>query len=137
MKLIDRYEFTNGRAFETYYLDAADTHRYDVAECDVVGLRRVGDDNDLMTVMRPDEALIQARMLIDAVHRATSGFEIKLYESDAGEHREVFHAGAKPLAMSLVDDLEEMDHATAESEKEGVEEGETESRQQGDQQAQR
>lgn len=78
MKLLDRYEFTNGKAFESYLLEAADTARYNVPECDVIGLRRVGDDNDLMSVMRPDEALIQARMLIDAVNQVTSGYEIEL-----------------------------------------------------------
>lgn len=138
MKLIDRYEFTNGKAFETWYLEAADTQHHEVPECDVIGLRLL-DPNGPVTpplrVMRPDEALIQARMLIDAVHKATSGFEIKLYESHNGERREVFRA--KLFATGLVEDLEEVDHAAAEGEKEGVEEGETESRQQGNQQAQR
>lgn len=93
MKLLDKYEFTNGKVFESYLLEAADIARYNVPECDVIGLRRVGDDNDLMSVMRPDEALIQARMLIDAVNRVTSGYEIGL-KSD------------KPLATELVNDLE-------------------------------
>lgn len=73
---IKRHEFINGKLFETYLLEAQDIARYAVPECDVIGLRRVGDDNDLMTVMRPDEALIQARMLVDAVIRVTGGYEI-------------------------------------------------------------
>lgn len=81
MKLIDRYEFTNGKRFETYYLDANDCFLNDVPECDVIGLLRVGEDVR-MTIMRPDEALIQARMLIDAVYKATSGYEIELKPSD-------------------------------------------------------
>lgn len=105
MKLLDKYEFTNGKAFETYLLERQDTARYNVAECDVIGLRRVGDDNDLMTVMRPDEALIASRMLIDAVQKMTEGYEIKLYESHAGDRKEVFRASSQPLAMDLVDDL--------------------------------
>lgn len=81
MKLIDRYEFTNGKSIETYYLDANDTFLNNAPECDVIGLLRVGEDVR-MTLMRPDEALIQARMLIDAVHKATSGYEIELQPSD-------------------------------------------------------
>lgn len=75
MKLIDRYEFTNGKAFETYYLSPADTGRLEKPECDVIGLRRVADSlPDTMAIMRPDEALIQARMLIDAVNKVTEGY---------------------------------------------------------------
>lgn len=86
MKLLDRHEFTNGVLFETYLLEKQDTARYEVAECDVIGLRRVGDDSDLMSVMRPDEALIQARMLIDAVEKVTERYEIGLKnDSDEGE----------------------------------------------------
>lgn len=109
MKLIDRYEFTNGKAFETRYLERADTDRLQLPECDVIGFY-YGDDNDgHMRVMRPDEALIQARMLIDAVHAATSGYEVKLYESRDGERKEVFRAESKPLSMELVEDLEGKD----------------------------
>lgn len=80
MKLIDRYEFTNGKRFETYYLDANDTYLNDAPECDVIGLLRVGerDSDTRMTLMRPDEALIQARMLIDAVQAVTEGYAIGL-----------------------------------------------------------
>lgn len=136
MKLLDRYEFTNGKVFESYLLEAADIARYNVPECDVIGLRRVGDDNDLMSVMRPDEALIQARMLIAAVDKVTSGYEIGLKQSQStGTTPDLdglypkyncpacgdwFHMPwkfckcvqeSKPLAMELVDDLKEMDHA--------------------------
>lgn len=81
MKLIDKYEFTNGKLFETYLLEQQDVARFNIPECDVIGLRRVGDDNDLMSVMRPDEALIQARMLVDAVRKVTGGYEIELEPS--------------------------------------------------------
>lgn len=37
MKLIDRHEFTNGKAFEIYYLDAEDIARHNLPECDVIG----------------------------------------------------------------------------------------------------
>jgi hypothetical protein len=103
MKLIDRYEFTNGRAFEVYYLEPADIRRFDVPECDVIGLRRVSEKDDRTTVMRPDEALVQARLLIDAVHRVSEGYAVGVPRVD---HATVGH---KPLAMELVDDLKEAD----------------------------
>lgn len=83
MKLIDRYDFTNDRSFITYYLSPADTARMRVADCDVIGLRRriigtteSGESEGPMTVMRPDEALIMARMLIDAVSKVTEGYTV-------------------------------------------------------------
>lgn len=85
MKLLQRHEFTNGKLFETYLLEAQDIARYAVPECDVIGLRRVGDDNDLMTVMRPDEALIQARMLVDAVRLITGEYYIELAQTKNDE----------------------------------------------------
>lgn len=77
MKLIDRYEFTNGKAFETYYLDANDTFLCNVPECDVIGFKTCSDNGTgRLLFMRPDEALIQARMLIDAVRRVTEGYAV-------------------------------------------------------------
>lgn len=77
MKLLTCHEFTNSALLETYYLSPADQARFSVPECDVIGLRRVtAQGNDSMTVMRPDEALIMARMLIDAVREVTEGYEI-------------------------------------------------------------
>lgn len=91
MKLLDRYEFTNGRAFETYYLDADDTFNHDAPECDVIGFRTYDEDGGKrVLLMRPDEALIQARMLIDAVRQVTEGYTVSLYESHNGERKEVF-----------------------------------------------
>lgn len=89
MKLLDRYEFTNGKRFETYYLDANDTYLNDAPECDVIGLLRVGEDVR-MTLMRPDEALIQARMLIDAVRQVTEGYAI--FAPVNGDNQQVFAA---------------------------------------------
>lgn len=94
MRLIDRYEFTNGRLFETYLLEPADTARFNVPECDVIGLRRVKDEDDRMAVLRPDEALIQARMLVAAVEKVTGGYRVEL-KSDT-----------EPLVTELVEDLE-------------------------------
>lgn len=76
MKLIDRYEFTNGKSFETYYLDTNDTYLNDAPECDVIGFAMKGELKQSFVVMRPDEALIQARMLIDAVRQMTEGYTV-------------------------------------------------------------
>ena len=81
MKLLSRHEFTNSALLETYYLSRADQGRFNVPECDVIGLRRVSaDGEDRTTVMRPDEALIIARMLVDAVLELTLTYGI---DSDA------------------------------------------------------
>lgn len=78
MKLLERHQFTNNKAFETYLLEATDTERLQIASDDVIGFRRVAESlPDVMAVLRPDEALIQARMLINAVHQVTSGYEIE------------------------------------------------------------
>lgn len=78
MKLIDRYTFTNGKAFETWYLDAEDLARHEMPECDVIGLRRVINESERehVTFMRPDEALILARLLIGAVHQVSEGYRV-------------------------------------------------------------
>lgn len=76
MKLLDRYEFTNGKAFETRYLDADDLRRLRLPACDVIGFYYGGDNDGHLRVMRPDEALIQARMLIDAVRQVTEGYTV-------------------------------------------------------------
>ena len=77
MKLLDRHEFTNGKAFETYYLDADDIARHNLPECDVIGFcyddERKGTQ---LVAMRPDEALIQARMLVDAVRKVSESYEV-------------------------------------------------------------
>jgi hypothetical protein len=76
MKPIGRYNFTNDKSFETYYLSKDDAVRLNVPECDAIGLRRVADDDSHWTYMRPDEALILARLLIDAVHQTCDGFTV-------------------------------------------------------------
>lgn len=121
MRLIDKYEFTNGALFETYLLERQDVARYNVPECDVIGLRRVNGEDDRMVVLRPDEALIQARMLIDAVNKVTSGYEIEL-KSPVRRSIDGRAYPSQPLAMELVDDLQEVDRATPKGEKERVKE---------------
>ena len=80
MKLIDRYEFADGKRYETYHLELKDARRLNVPECDVLGLLSIdtGSDNaePRILTMRPDEALIQARMLIDAVRQVSEGYAV-------------------------------------------------------------
>lgn len=90
MKLIDRYEFANGKAFEVYYLDANDQFLCKVPECDVIVFQMKGELEQSFIAMRPDEALIQARMLIDAVRQVTEGYSIGLPELVNNKRREVF-----------------------------------------------
>jgi hypothetical protein len=104
VKLINRHEFTNGKAFETYYLGAQDTKDFHVPQCDVIGLRSTGENGEVLrfTMMRPDEALIQARLLIEAVYQVTEGYAtnrprtVTMYESHNGVR--------KPVRMEFTDD---------------------------------
>jgi len=82
MQELNRYDFTNSKSFITYLLSSADTRRMRVPEVDVIGLRRrvvdpVDDEREgPLLVMRPDEALILARLLIDAVWQVTEGYTV-------------------------------------------------------------
>lgn len=98
MKLIDRHEFANNKAFETYYLDAEDIERHNLPECDVIGF--CYDDarhGTQLFAMRPDEALIQARMLVDAVRKVSEGYEVGQPSSDAPKEQayQVFVEGQR------------------------------------------
>lgn len=86
MKLLQRHEFINGKAFETALLSPDDTKHLRVPECDVIAFSRV-DENGISTaiVMRPDEALIQARMLMDAVRLITGEYYIELAQPENDE----------------------------------------------------
>lgn len=83
MKVLSRYEFVNDKAFETRYLNASDRKQAGIAECDGLALRIELPDKDITTYyMRPDEALILARMLTDAVWRSSKSFEYGLIRFD-------------------------------------------------------
>lgn len=99
MKLIDRYTFTNGKAFETWYLDANDVAQLGIPECDVIGFVRADSDPTAkrpMIMMRPDEALILARLLIGAVHQVSEGYKVGPPTSD-------FNDGAARLRETMRD----------------------------------
>lgn len=76
MRLLTRHQFANDRAFETVLLSPEDQRERELPECDVIGFRRVTENGVHVTCLRPDEALIMARMLIDAVREVTEGYEI-------------------------------------------------------------
>jgi len=77
MKELNRYDFSNDKAFVTELLSATDTKQMDVPECDVIGLTRCyADGHSSSWAMRPDEALILARLLIDAVWQVTEGYTV-------------------------------------------------------------
>ena len=76
MKELNRYEFTNGKALSTQLLSVDDIHRLSLSERDVIGLTRHDYDQDRTMVMRPDEALILAQLLIDAVWQVTEGYTV-------------------------------------------------------------
>jgi hypothetical protein len=75
MKELNRYNFANGKAFSTRLLDADDQRRLSLPECDVIAMVRT-DDKDYMLALRPDEALILARLLVDAVWQTTEGYSV-------------------------------------------------------------
>lgn len=75
MRKLNRYDFANDKAFSTHLLSPADVEQLGLPECDVIGLRR--NDGPRMDAMRPDEALILARLLIDAVWQVTEGYSIE------------------------------------------------------------
>lgn len=77
MKELNRYDFANDRHFATYLLSKTDTGRLNLPECDVVGLVRGPiDDRFPMMSLRPDEALILARLLVDAVAQVTEEYKV-------------------------------------------------------------
>jgi hypothetical protein len=100
MHLINSHRFLNDKLFETYFIERHETEHNDLPECDVIGFAYDdGNSGNRFLVMRPDEALILARLLIDAVYQVTEGYatdtprKVVAYESVKGERREVFRAG--------------------------------------------
>ena len=77
MKELNRYDFTNGKAFITRFAEVGDPKVSDLPECDVIFLTRAYEDGQSYTwAMRPDEALILAKLLIDAVWQVTEGYTV-------------------------------------------------------------
>jgi hypothetical protein len=76
MKELNRYDFTNDKSFATQLLDSNDQFIRDLPACDVIALERTGPSGSHWTYMRPDEALILTKLLIDAVWQVTEGYSI-------------------------------------------------------------
>jgi len=79
MKTLSRYEFINDKAFEMRYLNASDRKRANVPDVDGLALViETAKDERTTYHLRPDEALILARMLTDAVWKTCSSFRYGL-----------------------------------------------------------
>lgn len=76
MKQLNRYDFTNDKSFSTHLLSTNDLYLMKLPECDVIGLQRSDAGRSPLLAMRPDEALILARLLIDAVWQVTEEYGV-------------------------------------------------------------
>jgi hypothetical protein len=104
MRLINSHHFTNDKAFETYHLNAEDRKRLGIPECDVIGFLRADADPTAkrpMIMMRPDEALILARLLIDAVYQVTEGYATERPRA-ATDSFEVFRNRMRELGVNAI-----------------------------------
>lgn len=80
MKLINQYEFKNNKKFGTYFITNRDRKKYKtVPEVDNLMLMFGYDggkvDDSTKIFIRPDEALMIAKMLVDAVWKITGDFQ--------------------------------------------------------------
>jgi hypothetical protein len=104
MHLINSHRFANDALFEMYHLGADDHRERGLPECDVVAFYYNNPESmsRAFLAMRPDEALILARLLIDAVCQVTEGYDTNkphgpiAYESVQGVR--------KPLKMEIAED---------------------------------
>ena len=80
MKKINQYKFTNGKVMEVSYMDKRAKKKQRFPSCDNLFFRWSDDNGKSFEGLgiRPDEALIIAKMLIDAVYKVTGGYEEKL-----------------------------------------------------------
>lgn len=77
MKELNRYDFTNDRHFAMHLLAPGDIVVRDLPECDVLAFESESEkDGPRWLHLRPDEALILARLLIDAVWQVTEGYTV-------------------------------------------------------------
>jgi len=82
MKKISSHLFTkNNREIAVFYANLKDLKKRKIHKHDAIALQldaQKGEDNTHTIFMRPDEALIIAKLLIDGVHKATKAFELGL-----------------------------------------------------------
>jgi hypothetical protein len=82
MKTLGRFKFINRKEIRALYLSRTDQKRLKVPECDSLALCFIEGEDEHRTYLRPDEALIIARLLTDAVYQTTSAYEIGLKRHD-------------------------------------------------------
>lgn len=77
MKVINRYKFANKKILEVCYIDSKDRGKK-IPWCDNLLFhwsRDGGKSFDDGLYIRPDEALLIAKMLIDGVYKVTDGYK--------------------------------------------------------------
>jgi hypothetical protein len=80
MKEITRHNFKrNGKSIAAYYLNGKARKKAKVPGCDCICLAFEHQDKDGTKIyLRPDEALLVARQMIEAVYSVTNAYEIRL-----------------------------------------------------------
>ncbi|MCK9371006.1 hypothetical protein M0R04_13935 [Candidatus Dojkabacteria bacterium] len=91
MKKLNEYRFKNKKAFIVYFLDKKDKKKMGFPECDDIYLtsEEKGELGNGYGI-RPDEALMLAKMLIDAVYKLTDSYGVKLLKKGYYGYKE-FH----------------------------------------------
>jgi len=80
MKAIAQHAFKNNKKkIVCYYLDKADRRKRKVPDCDCLCLSFESEGKGGVDIyLRPDEAILVARLLLDSVYKVTSDYKIRL-----------------------------------------------------------
>ncbi len=81
MKIINQYKFKNKKSFKVFYINNKDRKNNKIPKCDNLLLSFNKTDG---FYIRPDEALLLAKLLIDAVYKITGTYEEKLLKGYNG-----------------------------------------------------
>ena len=87
MKVINQYKFKNNKILQVVYLNRRDSKRKKFPDCDNILFHWSTDNGKTFSdglKIRPDEALIVAKMLIDAVYKTTKAYNIGLLKGYNG-----------------------------------------------------
>lgn len=80
MKTINEYKFKNKKIIRVEYINDKDRKGTKIPKCDVLLFHWSTDNGKSFgegIYIRPDEALILAKQLIDGVYKVTDGYSIK------------------------------------------------------------
>jgi len=80
MKELTRHNFKrNGKSIAAYYLNSKARKKAKVPDCDCICLSFEHPDKEGTKIyLRPDEALLVARQMIESVYRVTNAYDIRL-----------------------------------------------------------